>query len=200
MKRLDLTGQRFARLFLVERVSSKPGYVSWRCSCDCGSSTIVTTHSLRSGNTTSCGCVRLERFRASACLPNRSGRAYRVWKDMKSRCRNNKVHNFASYGGRGILVCDKWLSFDAFYADMGEPPPGLTLERKDVNGNYDPANCCWATHRVQNNNHRKHVRVLVDGTGMNLSQACERLGLNYHTVYARMFAYGWGEQRALGLA
>lgn len=183
----------------TKRVGVLVDWSEWRVDMLCemwATGRIVTGYSLRLGITSSCGCLKGRRTHGRYRT-----KSYIVWTAMKGRCNNPNNHKYKQYGGRGIVVCRGWNeSFENFYADMGDPPAGLTLERKDVNGNYEPSNCCWATHKVQGNNHRKHIRVSVSGVEMNLSQACERLGLSYTTVYSRMFAYGWSEQRALGLS
>lgn len=118
---------------------------------------------------------------------------------MIERCRNPNNPAFKHYGGRGITVCEKWLSFEAFLADMGERPAGLSIDRIEVNGNYEPGNCRWATDREQMNNRRNSIRVEIDGVELPLTEACERFGLIYATVYSRIRS-GLHPLAALGLA
>ena len=105
---------------------------------------------------------------------------------MIDRCRNPKSPVFEYYGGRGIGVCEQWLTFEGFFADMGVRPANLTIDRMDVNGHYEPGNCRWATDRDQVNNRRNSIRVLVNGTDLALTEACEQFGLPYTTVYSRI--------------
>jgi hypothetical protein len=123
---------------------------------------------------------------------------YQAWASMKQRCTNPKASNFGRYGGRGIKVCDRWRdSFEAFLADMGKAPPGLTLERVDVNGHYEPGNCKWATMAEQMGNQRKTIAVEIDGERVSLREACRRRGLNYRTVQSRVNILGMTPEDAL---
>lgn len=160
----DLTGQRFGRL-LVQRRSgtAKNGAALWTCSCDCGKSAEIQAASLRAGRTQSCGCLLAE-FRAQEHRTARThGHTHRgnlsptwqTWRAMHKRCSDPKNVAWKNYGGRGVKVCVQWSSFEAFLADMGERPPGTTLDRfPNKDGNYEPANCRWATWTQQANNRR----------------------------------------------
>ena len=157
---LDLTGSRFGRLAVLARTGTKRGRPMWLCMCDCGKFPEVSGENLRGGITTSCGCYHAERLSTvSKAVNTKHGmsksKTYSIWANMKDRCHNPNNHAFDLYGGRGIQVCDRWReSFQAFVDDMGEQPPGLTLDRIDVNGNYEPGNCRWTTWHVQANNKR----------------------------------------------
>lgn len=124
-------------------------------------------------------------------------KTYTVWAAMLQRCYLETSPNFPRYGGRGIKVCDRWHSFENFLADMGERPPGLSIERENVNGDYGPSNCSWATRAVQANNTRANVRITIEGVTKTLSQWCAETGVNKHTAAKRINRSGWTPQRAV---
>lgn len=116
---------------------------------------------------------------------------------MKSRCTRQADKQWSDYGGRGIKVCDKWLKFSGFLEDMGERPDGMTLDRINNDGNYEPSNCRWAPLSVQRRNRRDNHIVEFNGKAMPLVDACELAKLPYATVITRINKYGWNESRAL---
>lgn len=151
----DLTGQRFGRL-----VAQRPErHGRYRCRCDCGGELIVSRGALATGATKSCGCLRRE---LAAARRTTHGQTYSPtwwsWAGMHARCRNSKRKN---YGGRGITVCERWRSFQNFFDDMGERPPGMTLDRKDNDKGYEPSNCRWATPLEQAANQRRRTLSLA---------------------------------------
>jgi hypothetical protein len=153
---IDLHGQRFGRWVVLAYV--KDG--KWLCLCDCGACVVVDGLGLRRGTSKSCGCLKRELAKAQFTKHGMAGsREYRSWTEMKSRCFNPKHHRYENYGGRGISVCKRWAnSFEDFFADMGPRPEGRSLDRRNVNGHYEPENCGWATHKEQANNRRKPIR------------------------------------------
>jgi hypothetical protein len=146
-KLIELTGKRFGRL----RVAAYAGHYRWLCRCDCGRCVIVTATNLRSRNTRSCGCLHKERVTKHGRWGSRE---YNTWHGMKQRCFNPRANGYGWYGGRGISVCDEWLPFEPFFADMGPCPPGCSIDRIDVNGNYEPSNCRWGDAKQQTENRR----------------------------------------------
>jgi len=158
-KTIDLTNQKFGRLLVIARAgSSLRGRALWQCRCECdGSIVIVLGKELRNGHTVSCGCWKAERMGDFARTHGMGlTREYKSWKAAKQRCTNPKDTNYPLYGGRGIQMCEEWMdSFPDFYAHIGPRPQGHSLDRIDVNGNYEPGNVRWATAKDQANNRRR---------------------------------------------
>jgi hypothetical protein len=183
-----LSGQRFGYLIVADRVwPNTKGNTRWRCRCDCGGETIVTAIQLKRGNTKSCGCLQRQRTSEAARTHGKSRTpVYGVWCGMMRRCYDEACVDYHRYGGRGIVVCERWHAFQNFYADMGDPPRGLTIERINNDGPYSPDNCKWATRAEQGANTSRVHRVQIDGVEMSLRAACEKLGLKPDTAYMRL--------------
>ena len=161
---VDLSNKRFGRLFVVERAGTQGGKATWRCWCDCGRETVAQSYNLQSGNTQSCGCLHSEVSAAIyAAVNSRHGmtgtRTHQSWLQMQQRCKNPNHHAWKDYGGRGISISDRWMKFENFLSDMGERPEKTSLDRIDVNGDYEPGNCRWADAKTQANNRRKKVAI-----------------------------------------
>lgn len=198
-----MIGQRFGRLVVIapsERRSSGGGKIV-KCVCDCGVEKFVATALLLRGNTTSCGCYGRER-RRQGCLDRDTHRmtktgVYKSWLKMKERCQDTSGKFWHRYGGRGIVFCERWNSFDSFFADMGSRPDGTELDRINNDGNYEPENCRWISRKENVRNRGNALKVEVDGAMVNVTVLAERLGLRYHTVYARLTKLGWSVERII---
>ena len=153
----DITGQRFGKLVAIRPVGvNKSRSIAWESKCDCGNTVKVDGSKLRFGHTKSCGCVAKEKAALMNFIHGKSRTPeHGVWAGMWQRCTNPKHKSYEGYGARGITVCDRWKSFENFYADMGErPSKNLSIERRDNDKGYEPGNCYWATWKEQNLNKR----------------------------------------------
>jgi hypothetical protein len=158
----DMVGQTFGRLTVIERAGSKGNGAAWKCRCVCGKETIVSRHCLIHSNTQSCGCLHREKLMEAIVTHGlHKHPLYQTWVTMKGRCENPHATGYENYGGRGIKVYERWRhSFPNFLSDMGERPDGMTLDRKNVNGDYSPENCKWATHKEQHHNKQSDQKMI----------------------------------------
>lgn len=176
-----LPHSRYGRLTVIG--NAKGG---WLCRCDCGIEKVVRAQCLKTGATQSCGCYQKD-VRAR---PWKHGKTYdpiyRLWVSMMDRCYRSNVPNFAYYGGRGIRVCERWHTFENFYADMGDRPDGHSLDRTDNAGNYEPSNCRWAPLTAQSRNMRSNRRLTLNGVTRPLVEWAELRGIPPQTVAGRL--------------
>lgn len=190
----DLSGNRFGRLVVLELEKPINRRTMWKCRCDCGNIVTVDAYSIKSGHTKSCGCLHREVAKETITKHGLShSKVRRTWKNMISRCENKKCSQYGDYGGRGITVCEEWHDLEIFakwaYANgfsEEKTKSEQTIERKDVNGNYEPSNCCFVTMKEQNNNKRNSRRISCNGETHTLSEWSEITGINRTTIAWRL--------------
>lgn len=178
MSALDLTNKKFGNLIAVEQVGKdKSRNILWRCRCDCGREIIVKACELKRGHTKSCGCYHKQRASyANITHGGSKTKLYMVWSDMLARCENTRHHAYKWYGEKGVCVCDEWRDFASFreWAIKNGYKIGLTIDRIDGNGNYEPSNCKWATRQEQSDHLSSCVFVDFMGEGLNITQFCKK--------------------------
>ncbi len=188
--KFNLKGKSFGRLTVIENDRMEKG-VRWAlCLCECGKESDVRVSDLRSGNTRSCGCLFKDTRKTSNVSHGMAHtRLYSIWTNMKTRCYNPNVPGFKHYGGRGITVCEEWegdfVNFYNWAVETGYNDE-LTIERVDVNRNYDPDNCMWVEANEQSKNRRGNIYIELNGKTETLRGWCNELGLPYKIVHQRM--------------
>lgn len=199
---LDISGERYGRLVAVERAESPSRRTKWLFECDCGAKVVRGLEQVRAGMTRSCGCLRKETTAARSVTHGHS-RDYRhspelrAWQHAKGRCFCPTDAKYPIYGGRGITMCAEWANdFSAFYRDMGPRPEGTTLDRIDVNGNYAPGNCRWATSSQQARTRTDNVIVEHEGKRMVLKDFAAAIGVNYKSLHGLMRRAGMSAREA----
>ena len=209
----EYIGKKFGRLTIVEFSHKKQRYSScgkknghdfyYKCKCDCGNETISRIADLKNGKASSCGCYRVERTKEinkkyeTAEFWNT--RLYRIYAGIKSRCFNIRNPRYIDYGARGITICDEWKNdFMSFYdwSMKNGYKDYLTIDRIDVNGNYEPSNCRWCTVSDQSNNKRNNHFVVYNGVEMTVKQLSDLCGMKYDTLLCRLLR-GWDVERAV---
>ena len=203
------SGRRVNSLVLLEKDTTQ--HRKWWCQCDCGNKKSISETNLVREHTKSCGCLRskiskesvkvmIESNRANGSPATTHGKRYEsawtTWSHMLDRCNNPNCSQYSHYGGRGIQVCERWLKFENFYADMGDRPENLSLERTDNSKGYSPDNCKWATKKQQARNTRTNQVLDWQGESLCIAEWAERLNLNAKTLYTRLYA-GWDTERIL---
>lgn len=188
-------GKRFNRFTLLEDIGVLNGLRRWRVQCDCGNVKICEASAVARGHTKSCGCLKAE----SAKKPKYKVHGmcgtstYRSWTAMHSRCRDPRKPD---YHGKGITVCDRWSKFENFLADMGERPDGMTIDRIDSSGNYEPSNCKWSTNKEQHRNTSRNLLISHNGETRTLAGWAEATGIGRATIKARI-SRGWSISESL---
>lgn len=188
----DLTGKNFGNLTVIRPMPKTTKKTYFECQCKCGNIKVIRSDSLTSGRTVSCGCLKIEQDKINL-TKNHSHkksrtRIYNEWLGMKARCYNKAGSNFERYGGRGIAVCDEWKNdFQAFHdwAMENGYSDELSIDRIDVNGNYEPSNCRWTDNYNQCRNRRSNIYVEYYGQKMCLIDAARLSGINSTTIYYR---------------
>ena len=187
-KFIDITGKKFGRLTVIsEAGKDKNGKIMWLCQCKCGTQKKARGGDLQKGAIRSCGCLKKEIAYKRAYKHGMTDTPIlRIWKGTMQRCNNPNDPSYRNYGARGIKVCERWDKFENFYADMGNGPKGLTIERIDNDGNYEPSNCKWATRKEQARNKRNNRIIKYGGRSKCVSAWAEEIGMNYRTLLKRL--------------
>lgn len=184
---IDHTGKVFKYLTVIGRAPERNKFnqLQWVCKCVCGKEVTVLFFTLTSGARESCGCMRNKHQITHGMTKSPE---YKAWQAIQQRCYNTKLDTYERWGGRGIKVCERWRKgFEYFFHDMGiRPGPGYSIEREDVNGDYCPENCTWATSEVQNNNKRNSTVYIVNGVRKSLTRIAEEHGIERSALYARI--------------
>lgn len=197
---IDKTGKRFGRLLVIDRAANVSGRrgVRWNVACDCGRTTTVYSSHLRDSKYPCCGCFVGARIAASRKKHGGHGSdIYNIWHGMRGRCENPSDAAFNLYGGRGIVVCDRWKDFANFREDIGpRPSKRHSIDRIDNDGPYAPDNCRWATMKEQCANRSTSIRLTVGGKTKTLVAWSQETGVGQGTIHDRL-RRGWSHERAI---
>lgn len=187
--KLDIIGKRFNKLTALAFLPDDGKYPYFLFQCDCGNTKKILAQSVMNGNTTSCGCYGKEARKSANTKHGHSGKGrtktYNSWAAMMTRGEWGGHSTYESYGAKGINVCTRWHSFDLFLLDMGERPPGTSIDRIDNSKGYSPDNCRWATRLEQALNRTKTIKVKYNGESIPVYYLCEQLGLSKTAVRSR---------------
>lgn len=199
MKPRNLTGNRFGRLTVIGRVGvTRDRAVLWECVCLCGGNTVVSSSRLFLGTTRSCGCLIGESAKQRFTKHGKKRtRAYSIWRGMKQRCSYKNHVEYIRYGARGITVCKEWGDFRNFYADMGDPPPGASIDRIDSTKGYCKTNCRWVTAKEQQRNKSNNRYLTHRGETKLMVVWAEESGLTRSQLKDRIDKLGWSVEKAL---
>lgn len=197
--------EKYGLLTPIAYSHSKPNKKNdeyWLFVCDCGNEKISRLYDVQRSKIYSCGCLKkkllAERNKSNAKHGYFGTSTYDSWAGIIDRCCNNNSSNYKSYGERGISICEKWRnSFKEFLKDMGEKPEGFTIDRIDVNGNYESSNCRWANAKTQANNRSNNRKINYNGQTHNLAEWSDIMGIKPSTISKRIDKYGWSIEEAL---
>lgn len=179
----DITGVKFNRLTAVEY----KGRSKWLFLCECGKEIITNGSDVRNGKSKSCGCLAKEILTKRNITHGMTDTVtFKIWRGMRQRCENPNNHAYTNYGGRGIKVCERWAKFENFLADMGERPGGMSIDRIDVSGDYEPSNCRWATRAEQARNTTRNRYVEIDGENLTITDWEVKMKLNKSVICKRI--------------
>lgn len=200
----DVSGKKFNKLVFVRRTNERRnGNILWECKCDCGNVTLVKKWDVTSGNTKSCGCLKMDvvkKMNQQNTSHGMSGtKIYKIWESMKRRCDSNKTERYSNYGGRGITYCDKWDKFEGFHewSKKSGYKEGLSIDRIDVNGNYEPSNCRWVTLEKQSFNKTNSRKVAYKNKELTIAELAKETGKSYHLLYQRIVKLGWNVNESI---
>lgn len=187
----DITNKRFGKLTAIKRTGTTSyGKAIWLCKCDCGNYKEIDGSSLRKGNTKSCGCLVAENHpRKIITNISSTKKLYKLYSAIKQRCYNKKCTNYKNYGGRGIIMSDEWLNNSQLFYNWAIESgykEGLTIDRIDVNGNYEPSNCRWLTIQEQQQNRTNTVYVIINNKRQSLNELCKKNNVSYNLAYQRL--------------
>lgn len=192
---LDLTGKKFNKLTAIKIVRIDKNGAEWLCKCDCGNEIIVNGSRLKNGRIKSCGCFNPNRTHGM-----KHTRLYGIWHGIKTRCFNTNDKGYKYYGGRGITMCPEWkddfMAFHDWAFDNGYKE-GLSIDRINNNGNYEPSNCRWADNITQQNNRRANRYLTFNGETHTYREWSRITGINHCTIGARIDRFGWSVEKAL---
>ena len=198
-KFIDRTGERHGRLLVIERgpdhiTAGGQKHTTWKCLCDCGNTVVVPAQSLSLGRVKSCGCLQKERTSEASTKHGDSktgskyNRLYHIWKGMRARCASNRAENNPRYAGRGIAVCDEWQDYLSFkeWALTNGYDDSLSIDRIDVDGDYEPSNCRWATMTQQQRNRSNNRYINVDGETVKVVEYADEHNITKSAIYTRL--------------
>ncbi len=201
-----MPGDKFGRWTALEKTQRRlfpagKSHAYRLCRCACGNNEFVNECNLLRGKTKSCGCLSSEatsrkNFKHGYAKRGDQDRVYRIWCGMIARCTNPKNHHYKHYGNRNITVCERWLKFENFLVDMGEPPPKRSLNRLNNDGGYCKENCAWSTDIEQARNKQNTIRLAWNGLSLTIPEWAERIGIPHRTLDGR-YHRGWSTKRML---
>lgn len=201
-KYVEMIGKSFGRLTVISRAENdKNGTARWLCRCECGNEITTWGTCLRNGNTKSCGCLNDEvRHKSKKITARKNERLYTIWKNLRQRCTNPNSISYKNYGARGITVCEEWNDYIVFkkWAFSNGYNDSLSIDRKDVNGNYCPENCKWSDDEEQANNKRNNVKYFVNGEYLTLPQVAKKYNISFGALRTRL-QNGWNIENAISI-